>query len=138
MQEMRLPTPGFIMPCTAPKGCSKQAGSSDFSPWPGALLQGHSVRDVPKPAHNWATSAPVSLHRNGLSRKFWSKNLLLTDGGCWNQPLEHPLEEFICLMSGLPSFLSLIRPGSQKREGSWAFPSSLLSHAGKGCSSEIH
>lgn len=31
MQKMRLPTPGLIMPRTAPKGCSKQAGSSDFS-----------------------------------------------------------------------------------------------------------
>lgn len=30
-QKMRLPTPGLIMPCTAPKGCSKQAGSSDSS-----------------------------------------------------------------------------------------------------------
>ena len=31
MQKMRLPAPGLIMLCTAPKVCSEQAGSSDFS-----------------------------------------------------------------------------------------------------------
>lgn len=31
MQKMRFPAPGLITPCTAPKGCSEQAGCSDLS-----------------------------------------------------------------------------------------------------------
>lgn len=64
MQKMRLPTPGLIMPCTAPKGCSKQAGSSDFSQVARGTPAGVSQSEEASPDRHTTgqLQLPVSLH----------------------------------------------------------------------------